>query len=571
MGLGCLLSLCVASRAWADGEQTAGKAVEGERPAPQRISGAVTNAPAETARTLVPPYMRDVRGDVTTTALFPFYFERKSAEGFQRLVTPYFYQRGPKLNVDVALGVVWSLRGKERNTFVLPPLYTHRNGKSWGLGLLPLFSTGVFKGHHHTLIPPLLTWIDGDQKRRHTLIGPYFDWRKEQSRFWGLFPLLWSKSDDVDRFTMIPPVFFRWADDDPLSYTTVVPPFYHKRRKDERGWGLFPLVFHNSTPELKRLTIPFLLFQHAKGPKQFRLVTPLLAHTSDATGRGWYTWLYQRKRGDTGFDSVAPFFFRTWDTRDNSSSLVLAPIYWHFRDPANDTRAVLPFMARSYHDGIGKTWLTPLVGHYESFERDEQTWWVAPTFHYAWTETSRQFNIHPLFYWKVADEKKHLAVAPLYYDFRNHVKKTHRFALFPLYWNFKNFDKRTFGKVAFPLYWDFANEKKHRRRIVGFPLWWDFHNDLEKRRTSFAFPLYLRLERGDRVGHGVLNTYFERNSDPANKSWKLHFFPLLNMSRGERGNERDKAWNLFYGLAGYERRGAHRRIKAFWIPFNLGK
>jgi hypothetical protein len=572
MGLGCLLSVCVARHARADGAaakpgaQAGQAATPGGRPAPMRIPGAITLAPPESARTLIPPYMHDVRGSVATTALFPLYFDRRDGRRHERFVLPYYYRRSPGLHADVALGLAWSLRGPDRNTFVLPPFYTHRKGESWGVGLLPLFSTGIFKGHHHTLIPPLLTWIDGDAKKRRTWSALYFDFRAEQSRFWGIFPLLWSKRDESDRFTVIPPLFFRFADDDPLSSTTVVPPFYHRRRKDATSWGLVPLVFGGSSPELRKFTLPFLLFHHATGPQEYRLVTPLLGYlNSTKEGRRWFTPIYQRKRGDRGFDAVAPLFFRTWDSRDMSRGLFFPPIYWHWRDPGNDARAVLPFYVRAQHDGISNTWVTPLIGRHRSFEHDAQTWWVLPTFHYGWDETSWQFNIHPLFYLKHAQDKRHLALAPLLFDFHNRTKQTHRFTLLPLYWNFKHYGEQTFSRALAPLYWDFENRKKQTRRLVGFPLYWDFTLGARQRRTSYVLPLYLRLERGKSLGHSVLNTYFQRDEQPGNRRWQFHFFPVLSFG----GGEKQKWWNFLYGLAGYERRGQYRRMRLFWIPIRL--
>src|SRR5690606_32852739 len=224
----------------------------------------------------IPPYMRDRRGAYRTTALFPFYFERKGPDHLERLILPYYYRRSAKLDADVALGLVWSLRGPDRNTFVLPPFYYHRDKRDWALGLFPLFSTGISSGHHHTIIPPLLTWMDGDAETHRTVIGPYYDWKGKRSHWRGLFPLIWDKSDDVERFTLVPPVFFRFADDDPLRRTTVVPPFYYRRVKDGHSWGLAPLVFRSVDPELKATTVPFALFHHARGPKEFRFVSPLV-------------------------------------------------------------------------------------------------------------------------------------------------------------------------------------------------------------------------------------------------------------------------------------------------------
>jgi hypothetical protein len=190
---------------------------------------------------------------------------------------------------------------------------------------------------------------------------------------------------------------------------------------------------------------------------------------------------------------------------------------------------------------------------------------VLPTFHYGWDESRWQFNIHPLFYLKRAPEKRHLALAPLLFDFHNRTKLTHRFTLLPLYWDFKHYGQQTFSRALFPLYWDFENRKKQTHRLVGFPLYWDFTLRAQQRRTSYVFPLYLRLERGPILGHSVLNTYFQRNERPGNRNWQFHFFPLVSFGSGEN----QKWWNFLYGLAGYERRGQYRRMRLFWIPFRL--
>ncbi len=563
MGLGCLMVFLAIGLARAD---DATDDVKSSRREPLRIPGSVTNEPPISHRLLIPPYVSQRQGDVTTTAFWPLYFQRKSPNDLQRLVVPYFYRRGAKLNADVALGLVWSLRGPDRNTFILPPFYTHRDGKDWAVGLPPLFATGIFSGHHHTIIPPLLTWIDGDDKHRHVLVGPYFDWRGPHKQWRGVFPFYWSKEDEVDRFTVVPPFFFRFADDDPVDYKTVVPPFYHKREKDESSWGLVPLVFGKSNKEANSVTVPLTLFHYANGPETFRLVTPVMAYANTKkNGRTLITPLYQRRRGDRNFDGVAPLFFRGWDTRDASSSLILPPIYWHWKDPANDTRVVFPFVGRWFHEGISSTWLIPVVGRYKSFERNEQTWWVAPTFHLAWDETSWQFNIHPIFYLKRAPQKSHLALAPLYFDFRDKEAQTKRRVVFPLYWDFANHAKQKQSMVLFPLYWSFDNWKRKTQRKVGFPLYWDFTDGLAKKRNTVAFPLYFRTVRGERTRSFALNTFFERKTDPQGKHWQFHLFPLTSFG----GGDQEKWWNFLYGVAGYERRGTHKRMKLFFIPINL--
>ncbi len=557
-----LLSFALASRASADPANEAAPT----RPEPQRISGAVTGQGPVDRRLIVPPYVRDQRDDVTTTALFPFYFERESKAGVERFVLPYYYRREAKRKADVALGLVWSLRGPDRHTFVLPPLYTHRSGKDWAFGLAPLLTTGNIGGHYHTVVLPLLTWLDGDAKTHRWFVGPYYDVETKRARWRGLFPLLWSKSDESDGFTVVPPLFWRFTENDPDSATTVVPPFFHSRSKDERKWGLVPVLFHKRSKELTSTTIPLALFHHARGPNEFRLVTPVLAYFNDKReGSMLITPLYQRRRGDKNFDAVLPLFMRTWDDRDASSGLFLPPIFWHWQDPANRTNVVFPLFANQQREGISEFWLTPLVGHHRQLEKKASTWWVAPTFHYGETPNSWQFNIHPLFYVARSTEKRHLAIAPIYFDFQNHKERTRRFALAPLYWQFSDAKEQKRNLVLFPLYWDLEHGKRQRRRLVAFPLYWDFDYRDRDARYSVAFPAYARSKVQGRTRHFAVNTMFETNSGKRGR-WQFHFFPLF--ARG--GSADDRWWNVLYGLAGYDRRGRHRRVQAFWIPFELG-
>lgn len=560
-----LLLLALASRASADAADPGGDAAP-TRPEPQRISGAVTGGPEIERRLLIPPYVRDRRGDVTTTALFPFYFERTSREGVQRFVLPYYYRREQKKQADVALGLLWSLRGPDRHTFILPPLYTHRDKRDWAFGLAPLLTTGNIGGHYHTVIPPLLTWFDGDDKTHRWFVGPFYDVESEKARWRGLFPLFWSKRDESESFAVVPPLVWRFTESDPESATTVVPPFFHTRTKDTRKWGLVPLLFHKRSPELKATTIPLALFHHARGPEEFRLVTPLLAYFHDKRTEAstWITPLYQRRRGDKNFDAVLPLFMRTWDDRDMSRGLFIPPIFWHWDDPANRTTIVFPLLATSDREGISKFWLTPLLGHHRQLEKRSDTWWVLPTFHYGTTPDSWQFNIHPLFYSARSKEARHLAIAPIYFDFQNFKERTRRFALAPLYWDFSAAKEQKHTRVLFPLYWDFQHGKRQRTRRVVFPLWWDFNYRDREARYRVAFPFYANSKVGARSRHFVLNTFYEHSSDDEGR-WQFHFFPLF--SRG--GSATSRWWNVLYGLAGYDRRGRHRRVQAFWLPFQL--
>jgi hypothetical protein len=250
--------------------------------------------------------------------------------------------------------------------------------------------------------------------------------------------------------------------------------------------------------------------------------------------------------------------------RDNSRGLYVPPIYWHWRDPANRTTVVFPLFAHDHKDGISDFLLLPVMGRKKSLERDEQTWWVAPTFHWAWSEQSWQFNLHPLFYLKRSEQKDHLALAPLYFDFKNRKAQTHRTAAALVYWDFKNFAEKNRRRALFPLYWDFTSGKKQRRSVVGFPIYWDFDYRDRAARYTVAFPFWGRSIIGERTRHFVLNTMSEKSTGE-DGAWQFHFFPFF-----ARGGAKDaRWWSVFYGLAGYDQRGTHKRGQAFWVPFDL--
>jgi hypothetical protein len=535
---------------------------------PQRISGAITTDPARERLLLAPLYAKDRAGDITTRAAFPFFFERRGPKLLERFIVPQYYLRSPELNADVTAGLVWSLRGPDRNTLIIGPGYGHHRGKDWGAALVPLFSAGSYSGHWHLVMPALLTWLDSTDKSHRRVVALYYDVKKKNVRWRGLAPLVWSKQGDQGGFTVLPPLYWRFTQEDPLEYTTVVPPFYHVRTKDTSRWALMPLLWHKKSPELRATTIPLTLFHFARGPNEFRLVTPLLAYLSDkkANTKLWFTPVYQRGRGDKNFDSVAPFYFHTWDHRDMSHGLYVPPFYWHWEDPANRYTTVLPVFLRNVREGISDTWLTPLIGRKRSHEKDAQTWWTLPTFHWGWQPDEWFFNIHPIAYVGRDKEADHTVALPLYFDFHNKKEDARRTAVFPLWWDFRIAKSKKHNRVLFPFYYDTRNDDKQRYYKIGFPFYWDFDFRDRQERYTITFPFHGRGIHGDRTRHYVLNTMYEP-AHGVDRTWQFHCFPFT--ARG--GSKNSKWWSVLYGLAGYERRGNFRRMQIFWIPIQLSK
>src|SRR5687768_10554893 len=95
--LACLTLLAASGLARADDTTDDVKSCRQE---PLRIPGGITTGRPVTDLKLIPPFTSQRQGDVVTTAVWPLYFQRKSPTDLQRLVVPYFYRRGAKLNAD---------------------------------------------------------------------------------------------------------------------------------------------------------------------------------------------------------------------------------------------------------------------------------------------------------------------------------------------------------------------------------------------------------------------------------------------------------------------------------------
>jgi hypothetical protein len=172
-----------------------------------------------------------------------------------------------------------------------------------------------------------------------------------------------------------------------------------------------------------------------------------------------------------------------------------------------------------------------------------------------------------LWYFKRTPERKHFVLAPLYFDFRDAKKQTVKRALTPLYFDFSDGEKQRHRRVVFPFYWDFSDKRKGLETRTVFPFWFDVRNERLERRSKVAFPVYWAFQRRETTHTVSLNTYTKRTDSKNGTSWRFHFLPLFSVGRQPNG----KSWDIFYGLAGYERRGAHRRMKLFWTPIELGR
>ena len=455
---------------------------------------------------LPPLYIAD-RGDVHTTAVFPFYYSREAPDDYQLLAGPYFRRRGSQLDADVAFPFYWSFRGEDHHTWAVPPIYHHGDADGFDLGVAPLFFGGRDKDSTYTVIPPLLTvaWADDEQAR--TFAGPFYRLRDREKLRWGVFPFLWVNEGDDGSSVMAPPFFFRFTDDLDETALTIVPPFYHHQSPTRVTYGLAPLFHHRHGAEMTSTTIPPLLFHYSEAPNTLRLVTPLFGYLDEDGARTLITPLYQRYRGATETDAVFPLFFSHRDPRQYAASLWVSPLFWHSESPAGNETVVFPFFGLWQEHGRYTAWATPLAASWESHEEDAAANWIFPTLQVSHTPSSSTINLHPLVYSTTATTHRHLVVAPLYWDFE------------------------------------------------------DYEDDS---RTSIFFPVFWRFRDGATVDQLAGNTYYRHYRRQGEPGWEFHFFPLFAYGEPAPG---DYFWSVLYGLAGYRRQGAYGQASALWIPF----
>lgn len=360
-----------------------------------------------TGITIPPLRLEDSDDDTRTLSVFPFFYSRVGRESSEYVIGPYYQRRSEKRgDADVAFPLVWSFRGPEADTLVIPPFWNRSaEDGSWDLGLAPLFAVGGAGAKHasYTLIPPLLTFAWADDDHARTFAGPFWRWRDQEDIDWGIFPLVWGRDRVSKDHLIVPPFFFHFSDDSDDSATTVIPPVYWTKKGDESSFGIAPLLFHHENNEGSGWTIPPLVFHYSHYGDETKLVTPLATWLKDGDESTLLTPLYQRHRGETNMDAVAPFFFYWSDPREGASSIT-----------------------------------TPLFHHYEAPGRSST--WILPTLQIETTPVDTTVNLHPILYSSSSEKSRHLVLAPLYWDFENYETGSRATVGFPLFWRFRTED-----------------------------------------------------------------------------------------------------------------------------------
>jgi hypothetical protein len=418
-------------------------------------------------------YSRDDAARSRTAVLLPLLtFWRHDPERLLRIFTPLFIQHRsyPDDSKTRLYAGVFYLRDDPQGTTraLLPIFWRFRDAETGATAttLLPLF--------FHRSGPRDTTTIVG--------VPPlYAYWRNFENGGYsaGLFPLAFFGSNAGRSHAIVAPVFWHWASDE--SATTVIFPLAYWHHDEHGSAGGIPalLTFWGSN-DGDSYAVQFPLF--------WRFSSARTGATTTATPLGYFH--RDRDGWSLGVGPLLPIFYaRAGATRAHA---VLFPVFWHFRDAAEQrsTTVVGPFWHRSWGDET-TTALFPLF-YFRSGARPGGT-----------DETTRA--VFPLFYFH-RDAYVSILVTPIGFSARG-PRRSGGF-LGPYFW-FKNEDLDAKG-IPF-LYADVSRRSTgertrqfgpffaldgpgHKARVLA-PLFGTYEDAAEK--DTYVFPSFFRQRRAD--------------------------------------------------------------------------
>ena len=468
------------------------------------------------------PYYEETRGDYRLRLMPPFFVEHtrglhdptQSLYGVPKTEDSeglygllYYRRRSLSLDMDVLFPAVWHVRDGNSRTVVAGPVVHREAPGEHDNWLAPLFFEGERKHGGYFHSPLLLTTSHWGTDGAFTLVGPYF---RDRS------------GSDVD--VGVAPLFFHGdngnVDGNRRQYTLVPPLLYYHAEHEIEGSSLTVVgpVIVKSDPKRAVFDIAPLFF-HIQGKPQsggvqeeHTTLFPLFHYGHDPEKSLFIVPGYYRRVSTTADTMITPLVSRA-ETRNGATSLTavgpVVPLWWNYRDRDLDVHAwaVAPLFYTS-DSPAGHDWLTPLVGRFETYGIS-RTWWFFPTLTLSSDTHGWENDLHPIVYVGRSDDSTHTVIAPVF--------------------------------------WDFANP--NGRTTVGFPVYWRFADGQD-----------------DSVVQVAANTLYIQKRVVGGRDWQFHLLPLFSYGESPTGY----FWNLLFGLAGYTRDGATAKVRALWIPFDVG-
>ncbi|HNZ23191.1 MAG TPA: hypothetical protein PKL24_13685 [Polyangiaceae bacterium] len=453
----------------------------------------------ETTYSWYGPYYQEKSGQYRFRTVFPFWLEREQPKDTASFISPFYYRRrSPNVDADVVFPLYWNMRENESRTHVIGPLAWRKAPGESDHWLAPLVFQGTRKDGSYLHIPPLLTFTSQTHTSGFNLVGPgYCSWKGGSSCSlssardidFGIAPLYFYGRSETSEYELIPPLlhYYRYDDIGEKSLNLWGPLLWSHTR-ERSAFHVLPLFYHLWGEDEDHVTL-FPVFHYGHKGRSSLFVNPLyMTSTGDKGEKTFVTWGYARYRGRTELDMITP-------------------LYWHYHDPdiGEDTHLLLPLLYRSVSPRQRDLAVFPLWGHFNRFGIKKTTW-ITPLFQHSRGLTGWETNIHPVLYMGRNQDRTHLVVAPIF--------------------------------------WDFASPKS---------------------RSTVAFPVFWRFDDGNSVSQLLLNTYYQERKLRTGLDWQFHFFPAFSYGETPDGHW----WKVMYGLAGYTRRGEMAKIYAAWIPFLL--
>jgi hypothetical protein len=463
---------------------------------------------AETTRHFYGPYYEEYNGRYRFRVAFPLWAERTQPS------------RTKPEQIDRASlfgGFYYNRRSAERSDDVLFPLF-------WNM-------RDLTHGSRTTVIGPLVNRVTPDE-RDNWLVPFYFTGKRKNGGYTLIPPLLtYSSTDGRGGFNLVGPMFCSYKGGSHCDARTAydidfgVAPFYFYGQNEQNKYELIPPLAHyyryedahrswlniwgpyyREHTEERELLHLLPIYWSIWGPNERHTTVMPLFHYG-FKGKAWLfvNPLFLMKHGDEGEN-----LFVTWGYaryRGRTELDMITPLFWQFRDPDIGLSQTLlfPFLFSRQSPRESSTAFFPFWGHFERFGISETTW-ITPFFQHTHDLRGWTTNIHPILYLGRDGHSTHMVIAPFF--------------------------------------WDFASPES--RATVGFPVFWRFADQHE-------------------VSQLVGNVYYHEKKLANGLDWEVHIFPALSYGETPDGHW----WNLFYGLAGYTRRGATAKMRALWIPITV--
>ncbi|MGZ3437995.1 MAG: hypothetical protein ACXVDD_00680 [Polyangia bacterium] len=363
-------------------------------------------------------------------------------------------------------------------------------------------------GYDHKLLLPLFDWESEQRGAKQRLISIAFAWERDDStrlnQFLLYVPPVFHRRDAKRTVDVVPPLFTRWSTTDGGGGGLIAGPLVHVSDPAGSTTSLFPIYwrFHDRAHDATtHLLLPIAGFHHHTGARG-GFVGPIYSWSSSNGEGGWGAGLAPIAMfGRTGTRShalVLPLFARWSDTRTQTSTTAVGPLFW-----------------RSTPDG-GDGGLIPLL--------------------FAGRHKHASYAIVPGLFWHKSDEEGSTnVVGPAYW-----ARSAHGWAagLAPLAF-FGKSETRA-HQVIFPLVWHFSDRAAHTDELLVGPY---YHGVEGAEKTDALFPLFY-VRRSPRSGIGVwpiggwrrvdgVSTTvvgpFVHQSNAAAHSKTSLFFPLLTL------------------------------------------